>query len=218
MAPRRALISVPALARDPALSGPAIAGEYVVADKALPPMLFDVRTMDGQLLVRLNDQPSLPVFAVPGKADRYASDVVAAEFQFERNADGKLVALVLHQNGQAIRAERKAPVPLKLDGVALYLRGSMNDWGLRDPMQATAPGHYRAVVRLDKGEYQFKVASEDWKSVDLGGSDSRALAAGAAATLQSSGENLTLSVPGPSSYSFNIDASVAPPRLSISVQ
>jgi CubicO group peptidase (beta-lactamase class C family) len=214
---RRTGDAVSPLAQDPKVTQEAFGGDYVVADASLPPMNFDVHTLDGQLLIRLNDQPLLPVFAVPGKADRYACDVVAAEFQFERDAGGKPSALVLHQNGAAIRALRK-PTALKLDGVALYLRGSMNDWGLRDQLQAVAPGVYTATVKLEKGDYQFKVASEDWKTVDLGGSESKPLAAGAAATLARAGENINLSVASPSTYTFKVDASGGQPRMSVSVQ
>lgn len=214
---RRTTDAVPPLAQDPKVTQEAFAGDYVVADASLPAMKFDVRTLDGQLLIRLNDQPHLPVFAMPGKADRYASDVVAAEFQFERDADGKLAALVLHQNGAAIRAQRKA-APLKLDGVALYLRGSMNDWGLRDQLRAVAPGVYTTTVKLDKGDYQFKVASEDWKTVDLGGSESKPLAAGIVAMLARAGENINLSVASPSTYTFKVDASGVQPRMSVSAQ
>jgi CubicO group peptidase (beta-lactamase class C family) len=215
---RREDVAAPALALDPALTQAAFGGDYVVTDTALPSMVFDVRSIDNQLAIRLNEQPSLPVFAVPGKADRYAADVVAAEFQFERGADGKPAALVLHQNGRQIRAERRAPAPVKLDGVALYLRGSMNEWGLRDPLRQVAPGVYAATVTLDKGDYQFKLASEDWKTVDLGGTDSKALTSGAQATLYRAGENLSLSVDSPSRYIFRIDATAAQPQLSVSAQ
>ena len=75
-------------------------------------MKFVVQARDSQMGVRFNEQPMLPVFAVAGKADRYAVDVVAAEYQFERDTAGKVAALVLHQNGMAIRAERQAPASL----------------------------------------------------------------------------------------------------------
>jgi serine-type D-Ala-D-Ala carboxypeptidase/endopeptidase len=77
----------------------AYAGRYLLA----PGAEFEVRVVGGQLLVKLSGQGSVPVFAVPGKADRFAYDVVAAELQFERepsnDPEGKVVALVLHQNG-----------------------------------------------------------------------------------------------------------------------
>jgi len=59
-----------------------------------------VQAVDGQLMVRLNRQPRFAVYPVPGREDRFAYDVVAAELQFERFANGEVSGLVLHQNGQ----------------------------------------------------------------------------------------------------------------------
>jgi len=214
---RRTDAQAPVLAHDPALTQEAIGGDYVVDNPLSPPMRFEVMARSGQLLIHLNEQPLLPVFPVAGKADRYASDVVAAEFQFERDSSGRPSALVLHQNGKELRALRRADAPLKMDGVTVYLRGSMNDWGLRDKMQQLSPGVYSATVKLEKGDYEFKVASEDWKTVDLGGSG-KPVAAGMPAALALRGDNMKLSVSAPASYQFKLDVSQPQPSLSISPQ
>jgi serine-type D-Ala-D-Ala carboxypeptidase/endopeptidase len=57
------------------------------------------------LMVQLTGQPAIPVFSV-GK-DRFEADVVEAALTFERDAAGKVVALVLHQNGMDMRAPRR---------------------------------------------------------------------------------------------------------------
>lgn len=57
------------------------------------------------LAVQLTGQPAFPVFAT-GK-DRFVYDVVEAALTFERNAEGKIVAVVLHQNGMEMKAPRK---------------------------------------------------------------------------------------------------------------
>jgi D-alanyl-D-alanine-carboxypeptidase/D-alanyl-D-alanine-endopeptidase len=213
---RRVDEPVPARAFDTALTQAAIGGSYVVA---APAMRFDVRAQDGQLMIRLDAQPALPVFPIPGKPDRYASDVVAAEFQFERDTENKLSAMVLYQNGQSIRAVRAAPVALALDAAPLFLRGSMNDWSLRDPLKAAAPQHYSATLTLAKGDYQFKVASADWKTVDLGGSANAPLTPGAAAALHQFGGNLTLSVASAARYVFTVDASTpGQPKLMVKTE
>jgi len=64
-----------------------------------------VTRADDQLLARLTGQPAIPVFAV-GK-DRFEFDVVVASLTFERDAAGKIAAVVLHQHGQDMRAPRK---------------------------------------------------------------------------------------------------------------
>jgi hypothetical protein len=75
---------------------PAYAGRYTLS----PALQFDVQASGGQLAVRLGNQPRFAVYAVAGQPDRFAYDVVKAELQFERDAGGRVVALVLHQNGQ----------------------------------------------------------------------------------------------------------------------
>src|SRR5262249_46198647 len=57
------------------------------------------------LRVTLTGQPAVPVFCV-GK-DRFEYDVVPASLTFERDPAGKVVAVVLHQNGQDMRAPRR---------------------------------------------------------------------------------------------------------------
>jgi len=68
---------------------------------------FDVQSNAGQLAVKLNSQPRFPIFPVPNTLDRFVYDVVKAELQFERDASGNVVALILHQNGEhrAIKLE-----------------------------------------------------------------------------------------------------------------
>ncbi len=70
-----------------------------------PGATITVRAVGEQLLVRLTGQPELPVFSV-GK-DRFEYDVVDAKIDFEREDRGKVVSLVLHQNGLDMRAPRR---------------------------------------------------------------------------------------------------------------
>jgi hypothetical protein len=69
---------------------------------------FSVRVQDGQLLVRSSRFPWEPVFPLDGQVDRFRYDVPDAQLQFERDAGGKVVALVLHQGGE-LRAMRVDP-------------------------------------------------------------------------------------------------------------
>ena len=92
---RRGAQPPPAVARLPQAALQPLAGRYQA-----PQREFVVQAVDGQLLVRLNRQPRFAVYPVPGREDRFAYDVVAAELQFERFANGEVSGLVLHQNGQ----------------------------------------------------------------------------------------------------------------------
>ena len=70
-----------------------------------PGATIKVTTAADQLLAMLTGQPTFPVFCV-GK-DKFEYDVVVASLTFERDAAGKVVALVLHQNGLDMRSPKK---------------------------------------------------------------------------------------------------------------
>lgn len=95
-----------------AVPGMAIPARGDVADavgryRLGPGAEFSIRAEQGQLIARLAQQPAFAVFARPGQRDRYFYEVVQAELQFERDAAGRVNALVLHQGGEH-RAERIA--------------------------------------------------------------------------------------------------------------
>ena len=66
---------------------------------------FDVKSEDGQLGVRSGNWERRPVFPVAGQPDRFAYENDRVQLQFERDASGKVVALVLHEGG-VFRMER----------------------------------------------------------------------------------------------------------------
>lgn len=69
-----------------------------------PGLVLKVSSRGRQLFAQLTGQPQLPVFKQ--RDDYYASDVVEAALGFERDAEGKVIAAVLHQNGVEQRATR----------------------------------------------------------------------------------------------------------------
>jgi len=79
------------------------AGEYDFG-QYIPGAKLTVSAKPEGLAVTLTGQPALPVFCV-GK-DRFEYDVVPASLTFERDPAGKIVAVVLHQNGRDMRAPR----------------------------------------------------------------------------------------------------------------
>ena len=105
---KRTAEAAPALAFDKAIKPETYAGHYLSPANGAPRISFDVSVSDGQMLARVDQQPFLPVFPVPGKADHFAWDVAAAELRFERDAAGGAKALVLHQDGQTILAARES--------------------------------------------------------------------------------------------------------------
>lgn len=125
----------PALAFDKTLKPETYAGHYLSPANGAPRISFDVRVSDGQLLARVDQQPFLPVFPIPGKADRFAWDVAEAELRFERDAGGAVKALVLHQDGQTIPAARKSSTPdVTGADVAASATATANDNANADPV------------------------------------------------------------------------------------
>jgi serine-type D-Ala-D-Ala carboxypeptidase/endopeptidase len=64
-----------------------------------------VRAASDVLLVTLTGQPAFPVFSIA--KDQFEYDIVVATLTFERHPAGKVVAVVLHQNGRDMRAPRR---------------------------------------------------------------------------------------------------------------
>lgn len=84
---------------------PAVLRGYVGRYALAPGMAFDITVERGQLYAQLTGQAAFPVYA---KAkDHFFYTVVDARLNFERDAAGKVEALVLHQNGQDHRAPRQ---------------------------------------------------------------------------------------------------------------
>lgn len=79
--------------------------DYVGTYPLAPGAEFKISIEDDTLYAQLTGQPALPVFAVA--PDRFDYDAVVASLAFERDAAGKVVALVLHQNGIEQRAPKK---------------------------------------------------------------------------------------------------------------
>jgi len=104
---KRSEEAVPAQAIMDGVTQEAFGGRYRMIENGTPAE-FEVRVRDGQLLIKLEQQPMIGVLPVAGKPDRFAYDVVEAEVQFERNEDKKIIALLHYQNGQVLRAERQA--------------------------------------------------------------------------------------------------------------
>jgi hypothetical protein len=64
--------------------------------------VLDVALNSDHLEAQLTGQPAFPIFA--SAKDKFFYKIVNAQLDFERDAEGKIVAVVLHQNGRDMRA------------------------------------------------------------------------------------------------------------------
>ncbi|WP_462156709.1 alpha-1,6-glucosidase domain-containing protein [Pseudoalteromonas sp. GB56] len=93
-------------------------------------------------------------------------------------------------------------------GTPVYLRGSLNGWGTSDELSYQGKGIYAFTKQLTAGSYEFKVASEDWSTVDYGsGESSNSVIIGTEKLLAAKGSNMTIDIPADGQYQFVFDAS-----------
>ena len=78
--------------------------EYAGTFPLAPSFVFTVTEENGALFVQATGQQRFPVFATA--KDEFFYKAVDARLSFERDAAGKVVALVLHQGGRDMRAAR----------------------------------------------------------------------------------------------------------------
>jgi len=78
---------------------------YVGTYQLRPKVVFTLNAQGETLFAQLTGQPPAPVFEK--RDDWFEFDVVEAALEFERDKDGKIIALKLHQNGIIQRAAKK---------------------------------------------------------------------------------------------------------------
>ena len=95
-------------------------------------------------------------------------------------------------------------------GTEVYLRGGFNGWGTDTPLIYQGSRQYQVAMSLTAGSYEFKVASEDWATVNLGaisGADAdKQVMVGATTYLAATNDNLVLTIEEDGDYVFVLDA------------
>ena len=91
----------------------------------------------------------------------------------------------------------------------VLLRGDMNGWGASTAFEDKGEGRYFVEYELAVGTYGFKIASEDWSTVDLGAGDTDQVYVDTPVDLVAAGGNLTLNIDTEGTYAFMLDASDA---------
>jgi len=103
-APKLGVTGTPPQPKERALS-PATLQDYVGQYQFDFGGVLDVTLKDTQLQAQLTGQAVFPIYA--SAADKFFYKIVDAQLDFERDANGKVIAVILHQNGQNLRAPRK---------------------------------------------------------------------------------------------------------------
>ena len=101
-APKLRAAELPPELREIALDAAAF-GDYVGKYRANFGLL-EVALKNDHLEAQITGQPSFPIYAIA--RDRFFYKIVDARLDFQRDAGGKVVAVILHQNGGQVRAPR----------------------------------------------------------------------------------------------------------------
>jgi CubicO group peptidase (beta-lactamase class C family) len=120
-----------------------------------------------------------------------------------RDDRGAVQALEVIEGGDPLRLVRTTDPMQRLDSAPIHLRGSMNDWGLGTRLVAQG-NDYIAELALPAGVHSFKLASEDWSTIDLGAPGPGAIAPGATLPLAFRGSNITLTMAEAGTYRFRV--------------
>ena len=101
-----------------------------------------------------------------------------------------------------------ASLVAKMRSTPVFVRGSPNDWGTSLALKQVGRLRYVATTDtvLPAGKIEFKIASADWKAVDLGGASEAPIGSARPAALSMGGGNLVLDVKAPGRYRFELDA------------
>jgi len=102
-APKLSASELPPELQEIALAA-ATLGDYVGTYQFDFGAVLDVALKSNYLEAQLTAQPAFPIFA--SAKDKFFYKIVDAQLDFERDAGGKVVAVVLHQNGRDMRAPR----------------------------------------------------------------------------------------------------------------
>jgi D-alanyl-D-alanine-carboxypeptidase/D-alanyl-D-alanine-endopeptidase len=81
-----------------------VLARYVGRYELAPGQVFELTLVEGQLQLRLGDQPRFPLFAE--SSTKFFLEAVDAQVSFVLDADGRPTSLVLHQGGRDLPAPR----------------------------------------------------------------------------------------------------------------
>ncbi|MEC8788378.1 MAG: alpha-1,6-glucosidase domain-containing protein, partial [Pseudomonadota bacterium] len=111
--------------------------------------------------------------------------------------------------GLSAYATSGAPDVVPYGDTIAYLRGDMNGWSTDDAFTYQGDGKYTVIAILEGGvTYGFKLASEDWSTVNFGAADGEegTVIAGEEKVLARTNTNLSFTPATSATYLFTIDA------------
>lgn len=118
------------------------------------------------------------------------------------------------EQGEGLGANLAPVVPAPYGSEVVYVRGSFNSWSADEAMQYVGDGKYKLERYFEPGVYTFKIASENWSSVNLG--YAQLTAGDGSVSFEVDGENVKVTVTEQGVWVFELDASeTSQPALTV---
>lgn len=136
-------------------------------------------------------------------AERGEGIVVMANGEAGTQLGEEIVRTVANDFGWSEFASR--PLAEAIRSGPLFVRGTMNDWATTTKLTEERGGAYSTELPLHPGDYEFKIASNDWKTVDLG-SEKGITDEVTKADLAPGGSNTPLKITMGGIYRFTLEA------------
>jgi len=133
--------------------------QYVGAYQMSPGVYMIVTLCHEQLISRLTGQGDVPLFA---EADgKFFPKVVEAELDFVKDADGKVTALVLHQNGANISMKRLENAESKrmIEEAVAQAAAAAKRFKDQQPAPGSEAAIRRDIAELQAGEPRYDLMS-----------------------------------------------------------
>jgi CubicO group peptidase (beta-lactamase class C family) len=167
-----------------------------------------VRQRGDDLLVRSNrSQAWMRLVAASDTKFFMVEEDVGIEFK--KGSDGKIIQLNVIEGISTIPVKRGMETPPKYSDEPIFLRGSMNEWGIKHRLEARGKDAFAVNIPFEPGNYEFKIGSADFQKVDLGSpTKGVVIQAGDGSStqpLERVGENFVLKVTRAGSYTFTLN-------------
>ena len=151
----------------------------LVGDYTADGVGWQVRQVGGHLYTRAASPVAERMVMLSPTRFQLAESGLQGEFRFAADGSAPASAILLSAGGASRTLNRSSGGGPAIAMAPVYLRGSMYDWGTATALQSAGEGVLVADVMLAAGDHQFKIGSDDWTLVDLGGESGEPLTIGA---------------------------------------
>ena len=146
-----------------------------------------------------------PVMASSADSKIKASSFTNATFEVPGLTAAVFVKPQSGEQGEGLGGDIKPVVKAPYGSEKIFVRGSFNSWEQDAEMQYIGDGKYLFESYFEPGVYEFKIASGDWSTVNLGFDQVKS--GDGSVSFEKNGDNIRITVTEQGVWRFELDAS-----------